>query len=208
MDLKGFVHNNIGAAKVGLTVEAWEVGGESAVSTTITDADGMWEFAGLDASKTYRIKLIDGLKVLWLDGRTKTQFSSFEVPLSGCPSGLKAAMINFIIDGGGGTITPGLKGHLVIPFRCDIKEWTLLADQSGSIKVDIWKKEYASFPPSDTDSICGGHEPEIVSGIKAQNTDLSDWTTVELNAGDVLAFNVDSCNSITLATLCLKVEKT
>jgi len=115
--------------------------------------------------------------------------------------------ITFIIDGGGSAITTGEKGHLEIPFDCEIQRVTLLADQSGSIKIDIWKDIYANFPPDDADSICGGNEPEISSAQKYQDATLSGWTKT-INAGDILAFNVDSCATITRVTLALKVKKT
>ncbi|GAI77252.1 unnamed protein product, partial [marine sediment metagenome] len=54
-------------------------------------------------------------------------------------AGLPIVTITFIIDGGGSAITTGEKGHLRIPFACTINRVTMLADQSGSIVVDIWK---------------------------------------------------------------------
>ncbi|MBA7714548.1 hypothetical protein ES703_123574 [subsurface metagenome] len=52
---------------------------------------------------------------------------------------IKTLTITFIIDGGGAEIALGEKGHLEIPFACTITGWTILADQSGSIVVDVWK---------------------------------------------------------------------
>lgn len=117
--------------------------------------------------------------------------------------------ITFIIDGGGSAITTGIKGDLEIPFACTINAWTLLADTSGAIKVDVWKDTYANYAPTDADSITNSHEPEIsASGIKAQDTDLADWGDVTIEAGETLRFNVDSCTSITRVTLSLKVTRT
>ncbi|GAI34200.1 unnamed protein product, partial [marine sediment metagenome] len=73
------------------------------------------------------------------------------------------ADITFVIDGGGSAITTGEKGHLEIPFACTIQAWTLVADQAGAIKIDVWRDTYANFPPTNEDSLCGGHEPEIVA---------------------------------------------
>jgi len=120
---------------------------------------------------------------------------------------LGEASITFIIDGGGSAITTGQKGHLEIPFKCEIERVTLLADQSGSIKIDIWKDTYENFPPTDADSICGGNEPEISAAQKYQDATLSGWTKT-INAGDILAFNVDSAATITRVTIALKVKKT
>jgi len=107
-----------------------------------------------------------------------------------------------------GAIAVDTKGWLRVYEKCKLVSWTLLADTSGAIKIDVWKDTYENFPPTDSDSICNGHEPEIsASGIKAEDTDLSDWTTQIVNAGDILMFNVDSCTSITHIVLLFKTIK-
>ncbi|MBA7671099.1 hypothetical protein ES703_79250 [subsurface metagenome] len=117
------------------------------------------------------------------------------------------AAIEFVIDGGGGAIETGEKGHLEVPFAGTILQVSLLADQDGAIKVDIWKDTYANFPPADGDSICGGNEPEIAaSGKKYQDSTLTAWTK-ELAAGAILAFNVDSIATITRVLVSLLVRK-
>ena len=112
----------------------------------------------------------------------------------------------FIVDGGGSAITDGQKGHLDVPFSCAVQEVLLLADQPGSIKVDIWKDTYDNYPPTNGDSICGGNEPEIIGGRKHRDSVLTGWTKA-LSKGDILAFNVDSCTTITRVVICLKVAK-
>jgi len=119
--------------------------------------------------------------------------------------GDETGCVTFVIDGGGSAITTGEKGHLEVPFACTITQVTLLADQTGSITIDIWKDTYANFPPTDADSICGGNEPAIASGQKYQDSTLTNWTTT-INDGDILAFNVDSCATITRVTVALKVK--
>lgn len=115
--------------------------------------------------------------------------------------------LEFIIDGGGATITTGEKGHLDVPFDCIIQEVEALADQPGAIKIDIWKDTYANFPPTDADTITGGNEPEITAGNqKYKDTTLTGWTTL-LAEGNILAFNVDSITTITRVTVSLKVTK-
>jgi hypothetical protein len=113
--------------------------------------------------------------------------------------------LTFIIDGGGSAITTGQKGHLEIPFKCKIQGVTLLADQSGSIVIDIWKDTYSNFPPTVGDSICGSAKPTLSSAQKYQDSTLTGWTKT-INAGDILAFNVDSVATITRVTLSLKVK--
>lgn len=115
--------------------------------------------------------------------------------------------ITFIIDGGGATITTGVKGDLVIPFGGTITQWTLLGDQSGSIVVDIWKDTYANYPPTVADTITGSAKPTISTATKGQSSTLSGWTTT-ISAGDTLRFNVDSVTDIQRVTLSLKVTRT
>lgn len=119
---------------------------------------------------------------------------------------LRVFTIAFIIDGGGAVIAVGEHGHLRIPIDCTIERVTLLADQTGSIKIDIWKDTYANFPPTNADTITGGNEPEIVAGIKDEDSTLTNWTTT-IDADDILAYNVDSCATIQRVTVMLKVRR-
>lgn len=113
--------------------------------------------------------------------------------------------LTFIIDGGGAEISTGLKGFLIIPFKCVINSVTLLADQNGAIVVDIWKDTYGNFPPTDADSITASAPPTITaSGDKSRDTTMTAWTTT-IEAGSILAFNVDSVETIERLTLALKV---
>lgn len=118
------------------------------------------------------------------------------------------AAIGYVIDGGGAAITTGLlPNSLRIPFACTINSVTLLADQTGSIVVDIWKDTYANYPPVVADSICGSAKPTLSSAVKSEDTTLIGWTT-SIAAGDVLLFNVDSATTVQNVTLILKVTKT
>lgn len=114
--------------------------------------------------------------------------------------------ITFIIDGGGSAITTGAKGFLEIPFACAITGWTILADQSGSIVVDVWKDTYANFPPTVDDTIAGSEKPTLATAQKNQDLNLTTWTKA-VAIRDILAFNVDSVTTVTRVTLDLIVLK-
>lgn len=122
------------------------------------------------------------------------------------PPGSPVSSVLFVIDGGGAVIATGIKGDLVVDFACTIQQWTLVADQVGSIVIDIWKDVYASFPPDNADSICGGNEPALVAADKNQDAVLAGWTTA-IAAGDILRFNVDSVATVQRVTLALKVQR-
>lgn len=113
--------------------------------------------------------------------------------------------ITFVIDGGGTVISTGIKGDLQIPFACTILSATLLADQTGSIVVDIWKDTYANYPPVVGDSITASAKPTITTNVKSTDATLTGWTT-SIADGDVLRYNVDSASSVERVTLALKVQ--
>ena len=114
--------------------------------------------------------------------------------------------IQLVLDGQGAVITTGVKADLVIPFNCIITEVTMLADQSGSIVVDIWKDTYTNYPPLVADSITASAKPTITTATKSTDSTLTGWTK-SLSIGDTLRFNVDSATTITRVLLTLKVKK-
>lgn len=116
------------------------------------------------------------------------------------------SVIALVIDGGGAAVTTGVKADLYVPFACAIKEWTLLADQSGSVVVDIWTDTYANYPPVVGDSITASAKPTLSSAAKGQSATLTGWTTA-IPAGSTLRFNVDSAATLQRVTLALKVER-
>jgi hypothetical protein len=114
-----------------------------------------------------------------------------------------------VIDGGGSVITTGVKGYIQVPYACTVDAWRIFADASGSIVIDVWKDTYANFPPTDADSMPGsGKEPTLSSAQKAEDTNVTDWTTDDISAGDVIGFNVDSATTVKRVTLQLFVTRT
>jgi hypothetical protein len=119
---------------------------------------------------------------------------------------LKSVGLEIEIDGGGSAITPGIKGYYRIPFACTLTAHRLVADQSGSIVIDLWKDTYANFPPTDADSITASTPPTLSSAQKAEDTTLSGWTKT-FAAGDWIAVNVDSASTVTYAKLSLSLTR-
>lgn len=117
-----------------------------------------------------------------------------------------------VIDGGGSTITTGLKGYIgPVPFDGTITQANLLADQSGSIIVDVWKCTYSQFDAGSThpvsgDKITASAPPTISTATKSQDSTLTGWTTSFASA-DVFAFSVTSVTSVQRVTLSLKFTK-
>ena len=110
-----------------------------------------------------------------------------------------------VIDGGDSAITTGIKGDLVIPYNLRILSWQILANQSGNIQIDIWKDNYANFPPTSADSIVASDYPLISGADRNTGNSLTGWTT-QILKDDILRFNVDSITAIKRVTLTLKAK--
>ena len=131
------------------------------------------------------------------------------------PTGLTGpainSTINIVIDGGGSVLSTGMKVFVPVDYNCTILQATMLADQVGSTIVDIFKCAYSAFAtgvhPVAADKITASAPPTISTTDKAQDATLSGWTTA-ITAGDILAFNVNSCTTITRVTVSLKVKRT
>lgn len=112
------------------------------------------------------------------------------------------------LDGGGSAITTGVK--LDIPFHefgARITGWTLVADQSGSIVIDLWKDTYGNYPPTVADTITASAKPTLSSATKNTAASVPTWSAV-VQKGQTIRVNVDSASTVTRVTLALGLVKT
>lgn len=107
--------------------------------------------------------------------------------------------IGLPLDGQGGVITTGSKGFITIPFACELLDWYVSADVSGSIVIDV-KRSSASI-------VGGGGNKPTLSGAQNGTAVIAGWTSNLIEAGDVLEFNVDSIATIKKVTLTIGVRK-
>ncbi len=124
---------------------------------------------------------------------------------------LDPSVITYVIDGGGQPLTTGTKGALLIDFNCSISKVTLLADQSGSAVVDIWKLSEVGYnpptAPTSGNSICAAALPTLSAANKYQDSTLTGWTKA-ISAGDTLSYHINSAATLTRLTVALTVTKT
>ena len=118
--------------------------------------------------------------------------------------GAQAYTVGITVDGAGSVFSTGVKGYRSIPVTGTIQSARLLADQTGSVVIDVWKDTFANYPPTDADSITASAPPTISSDDNSEDTTLTGWTT-SVTAGDVLGFNVDSVTDIQRVTLELEI---
>jgi len=115
------------------------------------------------------------------------------------------AELPFIISGGGSAITTGVKGYMPIPFGATITGWSIIADQSGSISIDILRLNNA-VPV--TSIVGAGTKPTLTTAQFVGNTAPSGWTSTVLVAQDYLGFSVASVTTVTQVTITLFLAKT
>jgi hypothetical protein len=154
---------------------------------------------------TSNVQLSSG--ITFADGTRQTTASSG----GGGGSSVSAnAEIIYVIDGSGLVLSTGFKGALEVPFNCTINGFTMLADQSGNVAIQINKDTYTNalitFSPLLN---TGANTINLVNQIKNTSTTLTGWNTT-INTGDILTYNVSSILSptnITRLSICLKVTK-
>jgi hypothetical protein len=110
--------------------------------------------------------------------------------------------LSFTVNGNGNVLATGVCGDLVAPYDMVITGVTVLADQSGSLVLDIWKDTYGNYPPTVADTITASAKPTLSSATKYTDSTLTGWTTT-VTAGDTFRFNIDSITTITRFTVIL-----
>lgn len=104
-------------------------------------------------------------------------------------------------------VTTGRKGnYLLVPADMTVVEWSVVADVSGTIVLDVWQVNNAGFPPTVANSIVAAAPPQLSAAQRATGTTLTGWTTA-LTFENWLAFAVTSTGgtirSVTLQLHCI-----
>lgn len=182
---------------------------KSALVTTLK-ASAAEVTAGTEDAKIVTPKALADAGIVLVDEDGMASDSATKVPtqqsVKAYVDATKQSAIEFVIDGGGIAITTGIKGRIEVPYDCTIDTSTVVADQSGSIVIDIWKDTYANLPATDADSITASAPPTLSSATSSTDSTLTGWTTA-LTKGDWLYFNVDSATTVTNVTLSLKTTR-
>jgi hypothetical protein len=162
-----------------------------AIEKSILDAKGDL-IAASAADTPGRVPLGTNGQVLTADS---TQTSG--VKWANASAGDPACLV--VLDGGGAAIVAGTQIDIIMPAAMNVKSHTMVANESGSIVLDIWKCSYTQFDnsthPVVGDSITASAKPTISSAHKAQDTTLTGWAKGVV-LYDVWRINVDNCTSI------------
>ena len=113
-------------------------------------------------------------------------------------------VIGVVIDGAGSPITAGVAFDLPpLPANMVPLSWTVLADVSGSIVLDLWKDVIGNFPPTVADTVTGSDKPTLSGQTNAQGG-VGSWG-IAWSKGDIIRVNVDSAATVNRVTLAIDV---
>jgi len=93
-----------------------------------------------------------------------------------------------------GTVpSTGVVQYVQVPFAGTITGYAIMADQSGSIVIDVWKTNAAM--PTVANTITASAKPTLSSAQYVNSTTLTGWTTA-VAANDVFGFHIDSISTL------------
>jgi|SRR5215510_582646 len=124
------------------------------------------------------------------------------------PVNLKYAEFIFTLGDGANAIVAATEPEqwLEVPFDCQIASARLTADAAGNFEADIWKSNYASYPPVVANSITASAPPTLSSAIKSESG-LTGWI-LTINRGDWLKVHVDIASTVKRVVLAIGVTRT
>jgi len=111
--------------------------------------------------------------------------------------------VNFIVDSGSADMNIGVKGSLALDVTGSIEHVQIMADQPGSVSVEIKKASYSSFPTFQT--ITNGQYVSLSNGQIVRDDTLNNWDKI-ITSGDILQFEVISVNNIRRFLISLKLN--
>lgn len=114
--------------------------------------------------------------------------------------------IAFVIKDGAGIVASGIKLDWTWHHDCTIQQVDLLADQDTNAVIDIWSTIFASFPPTNADSITASAPPTLTAADSSSDSTLTGWSAGVI-AGNVWRINLDSNSAATRLTLCVKFTR-
>lgn len=113
--------------------------------------------------------------------------------------------IGVSLDGGGSTLTTGVKAYVTVPTNGTITGWTITADGSSpTCTFDVWKISGSTALPTVSNTIMGT-KPALSTGNTISSTTLTNWVTT-FKKGDVFGFNLDAVTTATKITFTLEFD--
>ena len=199
-DFGGTVNAVVVQASGGFPTKLPAVTALGAVVATTFDSSGNWAFTGVPVAFP--------VAIVYRVQQTLSNFDSTASNIWGDSEmfGAQDGVLFYTIDGGAAVPTTGPYGDVIVPYDCTITSVTLMADQTGSAVIDVWKCAYASYPPTVANTITASDLPTLSSAKNSQDTTLTGWS-LNLSAGDVVRFNLNSVSTLNRVVIVLGVKR-
>ena len=143
-----------------------------------------------------------------IDTTNAANISSGTLPSARLSDASRTRSFGITIDGGGSAITPGQKGYTQIPYACTVIGWSAIADQAGSITVELDRRASSapptapSVPNTTTDKMSASAPVTFTSAqtAAASAAGVSSWATA-ISAWDTVGWNVTAASILTRVTI-------
>lgn len=160
------------------------------------------------------INLTNTASVTWVKGPSSGTDPIYDLPIYPVYATVATPKtVGITIDGAGSVPTTGPKGFIQIPFAGTITGWTIVADRSGSVSIEIWKVASSAPPaapsiPTSSNKISASAPCALSSAQSAAvgASGVSTWTTA-VAQWDVIAFQLDSIATVQRLTLELQIQR-
>ena len=106
-------------------------------------------------------------------------------------------------DGGGAALSSGAVAYLVVPKGGTIVAWNILVD-AGTCTIKVWKVARGTAIPTGAASITTAGLA-ITSGTALHNTTLTDFTTLDVADGDLVAIYLHAVTAATKIFFSLEI---
>jgi hypothetical protein len=126
---------------------------------------------------------------------------------------------DYVIDGGGATITTGVKQRIRMPFPMSVTDVSATGDQAGSADFDfMYKASWDSDVLATSDSILSGATSDggttdkmlqiVANSISSDTYPSANWSSTSLAQGGAFGVRVHANATITQATIHVRGAKT
>ena len=165
---------------------------------TPTDGKFWWD----SANTTLLVWYDDGTSGQWVDASPAI---GIQGP-AGAGSTIKTTLGATWGNSAGHIVAPVGVVSVFVPRTCNVQAARIYTvGGQGSAVVDVWKTDFAHYPPTAANSITSSANVRLVSANANTDATLTGWTKL-LTANDILSFNLVSTSNLNTISVILVVE--
>lgn len=189
------------------TSSRWRIIGGTGSGGATTTASNLGTGAGVFAAKVINDLQFKSLKA---GANVSISQTGTEITINGAPQGgigglEKTVGAGWTGNGGAIVLSETRPVTVYVNQPSTIIGWAIIGDAAGSAVVDVRKTTLAGLPAGPGDSIAASAKPTLSAARYATDTTLTGWT-VQVNAGDVLTFQLESTSGLEQVTVYLQLQ--